>query len=80
MRTTILWVVVIGVVAITIFGIIKASNAPTDPTTAVLAVPVSAEDWGLGNQSARAVIVEYSDYQCPACAAFEPILRQLRSE
>ncbi len=33
-----------------------------------------------GNSSAKVVITEYSDYQCPACGYAEPILRTLRSE
>lgn len=34
----------------------------------------------LGNASARVTIVEFTDYQCPACAAIEPILQRLVKE
>ncbi len=33
-----------------------------------------------GNASAKVVITEYSDFQCPACGAAEQIMRTLRSE
>lgn len=31
----------------------------------------------LGNASASAYLVEFSDFQCPACAAYAPIVKQL---
>jgi len=33
-----------------------------------------------GNKDAKNVFVEYADYQCPACAAYYPILKQYESE
>ncbi|MEM4337088.1 MAG: thioredoxin domain-containing protein [Candidatus Woesearchaeota archaeon] len=33
-----------------------------------------------GNASAKVVLTEYSDFECPACAYAEPIIRALRSE
>ena len=31
-----------------------------------------------GNASASAYLVEFSDFQCPACGAYEPIVEQVR--
>lgn len=39
--------------------------------------PVTDADWTLGNRSARLTILEYSDFQCPGCAAIAPVLSQL---
>lgn len=39
--------------------------------------PVSDSDWIKGNKNAKVVIVEYSDFQCPACAFYYPLVRQL---
>ena len=33
-----------------------------------------------GNTTAKVVLTEYSDFQCPACGYAEPIVRALRSE
>lgn len=45
-----------------------------------LAVPVSAADNIRGPASASVTLVEYSDFQCPACAAFHPVVKQLLEE
>ncbi|MEK7540326.1 MAG: DsbA family protein, partial [Patescibacteria group bacterium] len=37
-------------------------------------------DWIRGNGEARAVVVEYSDFQCPACAAYEPVVDRMLEE
>lgn len=34
-------------------------------------------DWAKGNETASAIIVEYSDFQCPACKAYAPIIKEL---
>lgn len=41
-------------------------------------VEVTDEDTYLGNKDAKVTLVEYSDFQCPACKAFEDIVKQLR--
>ena len=40
--------------------------------------PLSAE-WVKGNQASGVVLIEYSDFQCPACAAYEPLIRQVEA-
>jgi cyclophilin family peptidyl-prolyl cis-trans isomerase/protein-disulfide isomerase len=54
-------------------------SAP-DPTQTALAAgipPVTADDWSRGNPEAKYTIIEYSDFQCPYCAALSPVLQQL---
>lgn len=34
----------------------------------------------IGTDSAKIKLVEYSDFQCPACKSFEPILKQILAE
>lgn len=42
--------------------------------------PVTADDWSHGNPDAPITIVEYADFQCPACANFSLYLNALMSE
>lgn len=56
----------------------SAQNAPSYVTGGVsLTVPVSDLDNSKGDLDAPITLVEYGDYQCPACASFHPIVEQL---
>jgi protein-disulfide isomerase len=37
-------------------------------------------DWVRGNREASVVLVEYADFQCPACVRYSAIVKQLSSE
>lgn len=44
----------------------------------VLAVAVSADDHAQGDRSALVTLVEYGDYQCPACGQAYPLVKQIQ--
>ena len=48
------------------------------PRPAELAVPVGERDHALGDPQALVKLVEYGDYQCPACAEAGPVVEVLR--
>lgn len=74
----------VGLVAIT-WGVITLSspaseNSSNEPFTGEVAedLPeVTEEDHIFGDEEAQITIVEYSDFQCPACAQYEPVLKRL---
>ncbi|MBI3589357.1 MAG: DsbA family protein [Candidatus Liptonbacteria bacterium] len=43
----------------------------------LLADPVSVGDWKKGNVEAKVELLEYGDYQCPACGAYYPMVEKL---
>ncbi len=42
--------------------------------------PLSEADHIEGNKDAQTVLIEYGDYQCPACAAYHPGVKQVVAE
>lgn len=65
-----------GIMAFVIFG----GGAGTGGETGLLANVVSATDWTKGNAAATITLIEYSDFQCPACKAYHPIVKQVLDE
>jgi protein-disulfide isomerase len=56
-----------------------ASNVPTQPV-ALTGVPGAEPAHTLGSPSARVQLEEFGDFQCPPCAMFHPILKQMHQE
>src|SRR5579862_1249375 len=50
----------------------------TNRRQVMLNPPVSKRDHVIGPWNAKIVVVEYGDFECPYCAAAEPVLRALR--
>ena len=77
-----LWLLLALVVGAGIFGMVKlASRSPQDNGPVITPGAVSAEDWVKGsNRDAKTVLIEYSDFQCPACAFYAPLLKKLSEE
>ncbi|MHB1117937.1 MAG: DsbA family protein [Minisyncoccota bacterium] len=83
-KRIIVWISAILVVGITA---IAAWQIATDPKTPVvragtLSEVVSASDWTKGGTETtkKVELVEYSDFQCPACGMFYPLVEQIITE
>ena len=59
--------------------LVSASPEP-DSTSVSLFPPVSESDWTIGPANAALTIIEYGDFQCPACAQLAPVLAQLQAD
>lgn len=80
-KSTITWIVTIVVIIGAIFFMIKLAKNNSGPATTITTTEeITAQDHVLGNPSAPLVLVEYSDFQCPACAFYEPIISQITAE
>lgn len=57
--------------------LVSQSSAPSGsgPVAAV-----TDTDWSKGGKDAKVTVVEYGDFQCPACGSYYPIVKNLNKE
>ena len=79
MKRLALWGCVLLLVAGGVYGMIKLVSSSKAPS-AVLTDTISSTDWVKGNKDAKVVLIEYSDFQCPACGAYYPLVKRVTEE
>lgn len=74
-----IWAGAVAIILVVVFGLIQIINSSSStPGGKVIKVaPVTAKDITKGNSKSKVVLIEYSDFQCPACAAYHPLVNQL---
>jgi len=81
MRKYILWGgIILGFLAILIvlIKLVGTSGSPVSNDKISNFPSVSADDITYGSTSAKVTLVEYSDFQCPACAAYYPTVKKIK--
>lgn len=70
------WVIV-GLITVILFGgAIWYSSLATEKNNEGVVVAEHVK----GNPEAKVTLVEYSDFQCPACASFQPVLEEIMNQ
>ena len=79
----ILWAIIAVVVIGSIFGIVKLASKSQTAGSDNLAITVSAINDNeniKGEKEAAATLIEYSDFQCPACGSYYPIVKKVTED
>lgn len=76
-KRIILWLCIIVGIGGVVFGMVKLAGRTPANQTALLANAVSSSDWIQGNKESKIILVEYSDFQCPACKIFYSFLKDI---
>lgn len=74
------WLGFIIIVTLIIIGLVVANKKHPSTSSEVaipLPTPVTSADHVRGNPNATATLVEYGDFQCPACQAYYPLVEQV---
>ncbi len=72
------WGAFILIIGLIIWGMIAAANkAAKEEANIAAADQVTATDWTKGNASSTVTVVEYSDFQCPSCGQYFPLVEKI---
>lgn len=78
------FMVVLALVVASLVGVFMlfSQNDETDPADnqAPTNLELTEADHVIGNKDAKVTLIEYGDFQCPACKAIEPDVKKLREE
>ncbi len=81
-----IWIWFVVVIALILGGVFWLSSSTTanngaNGTGILLAADaIDANDWKEGSTTAKVQLVEYGDFQCPACSAYFPLVEQVNAE
>lgn len=70
------------IIAIAVIAGLSSSGTvlPQGGFEATTVAAITSTDWVTGNKSAKVSVIEYGDFQCPACGAYEPIMQQMEKD
>lgn len=80
------WIVFIALCALVLTGLAFISKKDavnvgnTDATKIIESTDTAIGDHVYGNKNAKVVLVEYGDFQCPACGGAFPALKQVKEQ
>jgi protein-disulfide isomerase len=73
-------VVAVGLVILGVVYGTGSSSTPNSGFVATTAPAITASDWTIGSSTAPVTLIEYGDFQCPACGAYYPVVKQLLAD
>ncbi len=80
-KRLIFWICFFIVLALIVWGLVVAMNKPQNQVPEYGTPPVvAAIDHVKGSETAPITIIEYSDFQCPACGMFFPAVERYTRE
>jgi protein-disulfide isomerase len=78
-RRVLFWAVFIIILALIVWGLVAAMGKPAGPGLST-APAVTAADHVIGPANAPVTLIEYGDFQCPACGYYYPLVERLFNE
>ncbi len=81
MKKSLPWIIGCLMFLLALWGVIElaaTSRTQSIPSGTQRDLHLTQTDWISGSENASVTLVEYSDFQCPACGAYYPIVKQLK--
>ncbi|MBI5078152.1 MAG: thioredoxin domain-containing protein [Candidatus Yonathbacteria bacterium] len=82
-KRIIIWFSAALVVVIAAVGAYQVATGPREELPRKdgrMDLPLDQTDWTKGSKAPKATLVEYSDFQCPACGAYYPLVEEIFAE
>ena len=84
LRRAVLWIIAIAAIGGAVAGVTYLARNSSDDSPngndTPLTSALSSSDWVRGNATSTVALIEYSDFQCPACAQYHPLVKALKDE
>lgn len=74
----IFWGISLVILVLFVWMIVSLAKPNTKPQ--IINLDINASDIIKGNDTAKYTLLEYSDFQCPACATYQPLVKKLSEE
>ena len=80
MKNSTPWILLAIILILTVGAIVLVftyggSTSPAPKET--IAPDITSADWTTGKKDAKVSVIEYGDFQCPACGAYHPFVKKL---
>ncbi len=62
------------------FSFLSAPTGGSSANTSTTMPQVTDADWQIKAEGSKVTLVEYADFQCPACGAYYPLVKQLEAD
>ncbi len=79
-KSVIFWAVVLIILVGSVLAVASGSGGDEGNNNAAATSEINESEWTKGTPGSKVEIVEYSDFQCPACRGFERIINPIVSE
>lgn len=80
MKKLAMWIGGIIILVLSAGGLIALVNAPQPTSSITNIAAVTSSDITQGPKNAKVTLLEYADFQCPACGAYHPLVKQLTKD
>jgi protein-disulfide isomerase len=74
------WLIILAIIGFFVYAIAQLATSTPDSTDTKTDIAITATDHTLGNLTAKVELIEYADFQCPGCASFAPLVKQITDE